>query len=302
MSHFISQPPTRLHGPGRRLTSAEAQKFVADFLARAETDPALHPDSILTESGPQFATPGTTGLVLNSLKRFEAGLRGVHLAAEEDEELPATAVKAGVGQVVGTEEVYTGLEERVKKGLREGKEVGGVEVEEDAGEGMWQEKDEYEREQEVVERGVEEGQQRVVEEKLGRRVMPVVLEEGEGEEVRRKVERVKERAEKRKRGGKEKRRGEREERKEREKEELGERKKIKGEKEDKKIKRANWDGKDDLGKESKKIKKAKSEVEGNEKERKERRAEGKMKERSKDDWKKDKKQQKVIRHNNDKNG
>ena len=138
MSLFSAFPPTRLHGPGTRISQSDAQKFVADYLRRAETEPSLHPDSVLTATGVRFATAGgTPGLVMNQLRRFEAGLRGVDLAPEDEEinghlgepeaEGESTWQNGGKGATAVVDDVGDPLEGA-----------------------MWQDKEEFEREQEDV--------------------------------------------------------------------------------------------------------------------------------------------------------
>ncbi|MCJ1323763.1 hypothetical protein MMC10_000424 [Thelotrema lepadinum] len=153
MAHFSSYPPTRLHGPGTRISQADAQKFVANYLKHAETDPSLHPDSVLTPSGPEFATAGgAPGLVMNQLRRFEAGLRGVNLAAEvEEDDLELGAERT---RRKGRGATVLGDDPAAEKGAEE----------RDPLEGMWQDKEEFEREQEDVEGDVGDRAPAVVEE------------------------------------------------------------------------------------------------------------------------------------------
>lgn len=57
---------------------SDAQQILAAYLKRSETQPHLHPDAVLQPSGPTFSVQGGPegGLVLQQLRRVEAGLRG----------------------------------------------------------------------------------------------------------------------------------------------------------------------------------------------------------------------------------
>ena len=110
------------------------------YLHATTTDPSLHPNALLTENGPIMPSSGsTTGLVLHNLKRVEAGLRGEHLAADltfekfGGEGLPGLMPNGGV---MGSGKDAVG-------GAKEGSLNLGKE-------GGWQDKEEFEREQEVV--------------------------------------------------------------------------------------------------------------------------------------------------------
>ena len=144
MSHFDAYAPIRFHGPGRRVTRKEAHRLVATYLKRSETEPELHPDSILGEEEPVFATPGTEGLVMTNLRRLEAGLRGEHLAAEIEDEFGVTSWNTAYGANTGEDRA------NIDKSLVMNGPTA-VAEEKDAGEGMWQDKAEFEREQEDLE-------------------------------------------------------------------------------------------------------------------------------------------------------
>ena len=130
-------PPHRLHS-STQVSPSHALSLLSAYLEATATDPSLHPNALLTENGPITPSSGSsTGLVLHTLKRVEAGLRGEHLAADLafekfggdglPELMPGNAknsvVTASGGQMVDSN--------------------GAVE-------GEWQDKEEFEREQEVV--------------------------------------------------------------------------------------------------------------------------------------------------------
>ncbi|MCJ1455571.1 hypothetical protein MMC28_005926 [Mycoblastus sanguinarius] len=77
-----SFPPCHHHS-SRRIPQSEALSLLSAYLEAAATDPSLHPNALLTENGPVAPSSGSnTGLVLHNLKRVEAGLKGEHLAAD----------------------------------------------------------------------------------------------------------------------------------------------------------------------------------------------------------------------------
>ena len=132
-------PPHRLHSSNQTPPS-EALTLLSAYLHAATTDPSLHPNALLTENGPITPSSGSaTGLVLHNLKRVEAGLRGEHLAADLTFEklggkgLPDLMPNVGV--------LETGQE--AASGAKKGQPNLDME-------GEWQDKEEFEREQEVV--------------------------------------------------------------------------------------------------------------------------------------------------------
>ncbi|MCJ1254994.1 hypothetical protein MMC24_002810 [Lignoscripta atroalba] len=153
MSSYNSYPPHRLHS-SQPISPAQALTLLSSYLEATAVDAYLHPNALLTESGPISATSGSnTGLVLHNLKRVEAGLRGEHLGADLSfakkfggEGLPDLHVGyygvegagAGSGAGSGTKQTAAGL------GRREDDDA-------EMGDGEWQDRTEFEREQEVVE-------------------------------------------------------------------------------------------------------------------------------------------------------
>lgn len=83
-------PPVHHHASlTETLSPSSARDSLDTYLAASSTKPYLHPDSLLSSTGITFsATSGATGgLALHHLRRIEAGLRGERLVAETREEL-----------------------------------------------------------------------------------------------------------------------------------------------------------------------------------------------------------------------
>lgn len=133
---FTANPPLRKLSTSRIPHSA-ALNLISSYLLASTTNPSLHPDALLTESGPLASS--TEGLTLHNLRRIEAGLRGDNLGADltfskfggqglPDLQASAPRPISGTGRRGG----FTG-------------EKGAAEVVEG-----WQDREEFEREQEVV--------------------------------------------------------------------------------------------------------------------------------------------------------
>lgn len=130
-----ANPPLRKHTT-RRIPRSAALNFISSYLLASTTNPSLHPDALLTESGPLASS--TNGLTLHNLRRIEAGLRGDNLGAD------LTFSKLG-GQ--GLPNLQAGAPGPISGTGRRG----GVNGEKGAaGEEGWQDREEFEREQEVV--------------------------------------------------------------------------------------------------------------------------------------------------------
>ena len=135
MTAFNAYPPMR-HHESQRISPSHAQQLLSEFLEATTMDPSLHPNALLTENGPVVVSSGSVGLVLHNLKRVEAGLRGEHLAADltfkdfGGEGLPALTR----GKIH-----HSGKETEESKGRADKAPAQG-----------WQDKAEYEREQEVA--------------------------------------------------------------------------------------------------------------------------------------------------------
>ena len=149
---YASFPPHRLHG-SRRVSQSEALELISKYLEDATTDASLQPNALLTEAGPVSASQGATlGLILHNLQRVEAGLRGEHLAVEED-------------NAEGDDDAQENL---IDNGVPNGDD------ERDAGAGEWQDKDEFEREQDVEQGELGERQAPVVEGPAGEADVPEI--------------------------------------------------------------------------------------------------------------------------------
>ncbi len=133
--------PPAVHHSSIRLSTSETLSLLSAYLEATTTDPSLHPNAHLTEHGPVAPSSGpNTGLVLHNLRRVEAGLRGENLGDD------FTFRKYGGD---GLPELMTnGVAEDANEHLHldpSSTEQGDVEME-----GEWQDKAEFERQQEVV--------------------------------------------------------------------------------------------------------------------------------------------------------
>jgi hypothetical protein len=71
-----SLPPTTVQSTSS-ISQAQAQEFLAAYLDRAGTDPALQPNASISEHGPvSRTTAAAPNLILHNLKRVQAGLAG----------------------------------------------------------------------------------------------------------------------------------------------------------------------------------------------------------------------------------
>lgn len=98
MSTINAYPPVVLHPTvSGSLDLPSAHTLLTDFLHLANLDPAYHPDSTLTERGPQSnSTTGNPNLTLHHLNRIKLGLEGKNLGAETlDGEEKETGLGAG---------------------------------------------------------------------------------------------------------------------------------------------------------------------------------------------------------------
>ncbi|MCJ1351547.1 MAG: hypothetical protein MMC33_001531 [Icmadophila ericetorum] len=140
---YNSFPPTRAH-TSKPVAPSEALSLLQAYLLASASDPSLHPNALLTEEGPISATAGSeTGLVLHNLRRVEAGLRGEHLEADLSlEKFGATSSTQKLsGRGIASPGTARALEDVPE----------GTFVDENMGEQGWQSKEDFEREQELVE-------------------------------------------------------------------------------------------------------------------------------------------------------
>ncbi len=161
-------PPSHHHRI-TRLPPSAARALISTYLTATTTDPSLHPNAILTENGPVTPSSGTnTGLVLYNLARLEAGLGGEYLSAD----LPKKFTGGDL------ELVDTALGADATAGAQE---QSGPDVD-----AMWQDREEWEREQDPLEgmrdETVEEG---VLKRVKSEGVLKRVKSEGEKETRRR---------------------------------------------------------------------------------------------------------------------
>ena len=131
-------PPIHHHST-TRISPSTALSHLSAYLEATITDPWLHPNALLTENGPITPSAGAgTGLVLHNLRRVEAGLRGKQLGADlafdeyGGEGLPGATIAGDA--VAGANEIPNGYINGQGKAL----------------EGGWQDKEEFEREQDIV--------------------------------------------------------------------------------------------------------------------------------------------------------
>jgi len=69
-------PPTTVHST-QSISQSAAHDFLAAYLTRAATDPALQPNANISEHGPvSRTTAAAPNLILHNLKRVQAGLAG----------------------------------------------------------------------------------------------------------------------------------------------------------------------------------------------------------------------------------
>lgn len=133
--------PPAVHHTSNRVSTSEALSLLSAYLSATTTDPSLHPSAHLTEHGPVAPSSGpNTGLVLHNLRRVEAGLRGENLGED------LTFQKDG-GDVL-SESMPNGVDEDIGD-LDFGGHVSGGQGDVEM-EGEWQDRAEFERQQEVV--------------------------------------------------------------------------------------------------------------------------------------------------------
>lgn len=176
------------------LTPSAALTNLTTFLAATETQPHLHPDSVLSIAGIAFSAQGGPlgGLVLHNLRRIEKGLGG-EILAPEPEAVSDDRVLDGL--VAGAETAGEKAGQPLKSALKR-RAVEEWNAETEAQEG-WQDPEEYARGQAIVEGEVGDRGTHVVE---GGEV-PVVRVDKEArkeEKKRRRLAEKKERESKRK--------------------------------------------------------------------------------------------------------
>ena len=132
--HDTAFAPQRLHST-RRVSLSEAQILISEFLEKSESAPYLHPNALITDQGPVLPFNGQDGgVVMQNLRRIEAGLRGEQLAADDIIHEPMVN---GTKAVAIEPDVTTGRDEKDDTAMNQD----------------WQNLSEYEQEQEDVETG-----------------------------------------------------------------------------------------------------------------------------------------------------
>lgn len=139
MATYNAYPPHHHHST-ERLTSSRALALLTSYLEATSTEAWLHPNALLTPNGPTTPATGAQnmGLVLHNLKRVEAGLRGEQLGADLSFDKYGGH---GLPELMPTADAF---HDSTING------VGGVPVSSNGGGEEWQDKTEFEREQEVV--------------------------------------------------------------------------------------------------------------------------------------------------------
>ncbi|KAL5003882.1 hypothetical protein BDV10DRAFT_4860 [Aspergillus recurvatus] len=103
----IPLPPTTILS-SKPITQAVAHDFLAAYLDRATTDPALQPNAGISEHGPvSRTTAAAPNIILHNLKRVQAGLAGEVLGrdlaiAEMKEGAQLAQAQTGVDNADGT--------------------------------------------------------------------------------------------------------------------------------------------------------------------------------------------------------
>ena len=170
-------PPSHHHAHlTRTISPAEACSQLSDFLSKSQSEPYLHPGSVLSATGVTYApTSGPRGgLAIHHLGRIAAGLRGDNLAAETQEELDAQfgdsssheQLKAGDDAVL--DELITETERKQKReskrkrqhddieewAVESSSQAGVPEIESFANTPMhhsdWQDQEDYEQQQQAL--------------------------------------------------------------------------------------------------------------------------------------------------------
>lgn len=133
-------PPTTLHAT-TPISQAAAHDFLAAYLDRANTDPALQPNAAISEHGPVSRTTASApNLILHNLKRVQAGLAGetlgrdltiVKMDMEGDTGAAATAAAGGSGtEATGAEGQEQAFEGQMEVDGDADGDAGGIDKEE----------------------------------------------------------------------------------------------------------------------------------------------------------------------------
>lgn len=139
MTSHVVLPPHH-HHIVKCISPARALSLLSTYLESAAIEPSHHPNALLTAGGP--TTPatdvGNVGLVLHNLKRVQASLRGEQLGAN------LTFGKyggQGLPRLMHTQDGFVNILSK------DGTEVAG---DTNGGEELWQDRTEFDRQQEIV--------------------------------------------------------------------------------------------------------------------------------------------------------
>ena len=133
--------PPAIHYSSVHISTSEALSLLSAYLEATNTDPSLHPNAHLTEHGPVAPSSGPNiGLVLHNLRRVEAGLRGENLG--EDLTFQKYGGE-GLPELMPNGVVMDTGDHMPRSSSSKEQEYVGME-------GEWQDKAEFERQQEVV--------------------------------------------------------------------------------------------------------------------------------------------------------
>jgi hypothetical protein len=126
MTQIIGYHPQRLHST-TQLHPSQVLEDVTSYLDAASSNPSLHPDAQLTESGPVTVSNGESlGLALHHLQRLQSGLRGERLVPDATIRSSLLSVRKGKGRL---KNVAAASDSEDQQG--------------------WQDREEFDREQEV---------------------------------------------------------------------------------------------------------------------------------------------------------
>ena len=128
-------PPTTLHTT-TPISQSAAHDFLAAYLDRANTDPALQPNAAISEHGPVSRTTASApNLILHNLKRVQAGLAGETLGRDltiVKMDMEGDAGDAGAADAADAEGQAQGQDTQALEGQMEvdAEDAGGIDKEE----------------------------------------------------------------------------------------------------------------------------------------------------------------------------
>lgn len=187
MAGFLAHPPHHTHS-SKRIAPSHALSILSSYLEAASAKAFYHPDAILTANGP--ITPATgaqnMGLVLHNLKRVEAGLKGEQLGADLDYE------QYGGQGLPGLMPIPNGK----PNGLADG--IEGASGNANAADEGWQDKMEFDRQQDIVQGEIGDRDNAVGERRDAQSVPMVAPTQSTGDKEERKRRKAERRLQERK--------------------------------------------------------------------------------------------------------